>query len=69
MPARLTPTSEVERIGKPPIWRVQMVAKTNRSNILHSVEVCGEGDEANDEYGGEGHPRGVYEITSSGQRW
>jgi hypothetical protein len=34
-----------------------MATKTNRSNILLSVEVCGDGDDANGGSGGEGHPR------------
>jgi hypothetical protein len=43
-----------------------MANNTNRSNVLLNVEVCGDGDEANNGSGGEGHPRGVQEITSLG---
>jgi len=35
-----------------------MATKTKQFNTLLSVEVCGDGDEANCGSGGEGHPRG-----------
>ena len=34
--------------------------------VFLSVEVCGDGDEANDGSGGEEHPRGIWEFSSSG---